>query len=171
MIAVTILTLSISGPLLGASRAVVIAQNSKDQLTASYLAQEALEYVRAMRDDAYLAAASGNDASTVAWADFTQGSSAWSITSCISTACTLDPARSMGYGATLSLFAYSGDAPLHLSNGIYTQQQIGTPTIFTRTIQASTVSTTEEKITSTVTWSSRGTTNTMTVIDHLTPWQ
>jgi prepilin-type N-terminal cleavage/methylation domain-containing protein len=173
MIAVTILTLSISGPLLGASRAIVLAEISRDQLTASYLAQEAIEYVRAMRDDAYLNSYRNGGAaiSAAAWTDFVSGASAWSITQCISTACTLDPARPMGFGSTMALTAYSGNAPLYLSNGIYTQQQIGTQTEFTRTVRAATVAANEESITSTVSWSFHGTPYTVTVVDHLTSWQ
>jgi prepilin-type N-terminal cleavage/methylation domain-containing protein len=170
MIAIAIITLAISGPLQGASRALVLAEISRDQLTASYLAQEAIEYARAMRDDAYLHAYSGANASTVAWADFISGSSAWSITQCISRACTLDPARAMGYGNTFALFADAG-TPLYLSNGIYTQQQIGTKTSFSRTVRATTISATEEAVTSTVTWSFHGIPYTVTVVDHLTPWQ
>jgi len=173
MIAVTILTLSISGPLLGASRALVLAEISKDQLTASYLAQEGIEYVRAMRDDAYLRSyqAGGTDVSGAAWTDFTSGASAWSITQCIATECTLDPTRAMGYGATSALVAYSGDAPLYVSNGIYTQQQLGTKTEFTRTVRATVVGADEVSITSAVSWSFHNVTYSISAVDHLTSWQ
>lgn len=173
MIAVTILSLSISGPLFSASRALVLAEISRDQLTASYLAQEAIEYVRAMRDDAYLKSykSGGSAVSAEAWGDFISGASAWSITECISRSCTLDPARPMGYGNGKSLAAYTGAAPLYLSNGIYTQQQLGTVTPFTRTVRATVVSPSEQSITSTVTWSFHNSTYTITVIDHLTSWQ
>lgn len=173
MIAVTILSLSIAGPLLAASRALILAEISRDQLTASYLAQEAIEYVRAMRDDAYLSSykSGGSEISAAAWTDFTSGASAWSITECISRACTLDPARTMGYGNGKSLQAFTGDQPLYLSNGIYTQQQLGTITPFTRTIRATTISPNEEVITSTVTWNFHNTPYAVTVVVHLTPWQ
>lgn len=171
MIGVTIITLSISGPLLAASRAVVLAQISRDQLTASYLAQEAIEYVRAMRDDAYLHRYTESSGSAAAWADFVSGAQNWSITQCITTACTFDPARPMGYGSTFSLNEYSGNAPLYLNNDIYTQQQIGTRTPFTRTVQAVVISDTEVSITATVTWNSHSSTYTITITDHLTPWQ
>lgn len=173
MIAVSILALSVAGPLIGASRAIVLAQISRDQLIATYLAQEGIEYIRAMRDDAYLNAykANGSTVSSSAWVDFTSGSNAWSITQCVGTPCTLDPARSMGYGSTLSLNAYTGNAPLYLNNGIYTQQAVGTKTAFTRTIQANDVSATEEVATSTVSWSFHNMPYTVTVVDHMTPWQ
>lgn len=175
LIAVTILTLSIAGPLTAASRAIVAAQISRDQLTASYLAQEGIEYVRAMRDNEYLAAyqTGGANVSSFAWSDFLNGSSAASITQCITTTCTLDPARAMGTGSGLSLQVCSGNTctPLYLSNGIYTQQQVGTVTAFTRTVQASTVSANDERIVSKVSWSFHNTSYSVTVTDHLTPWQ
>jgi len=50
LIAVTILTFAVSGPLYTAGRALVAAEIARDQLVASYLAQEGVESVRAMRD-------------------------------------------------------------------------------------------------------------------------
>lgn len=177
MIAVTILTLSIAGPLTAASRAIVAGEISRDQLTASYLAQEGIEYVRAMRDDEYLALyPPPAGASADAWVSFLNGTDSASITACRSTTCTLDPALPMGTGSGFSLSPCSGTActPLYLANGIYTQQS-GIPgsgqTIFTRTVQAITLSSTEERIVSTVSWSFHGTPYTVTSTDHLTPWQ
>ncbi|MDE1919730.1 MAG: prepilin-type N-terminal cleavage/methylation domain-containing protein, partial [Patescibacteria group bacterium] len=40
MVAVTIVTLAVAGPLFTAGRAIIAAQISREQLTASYLAQE-----------------------------------------------------------------------------------------------------------------------------------
>lgn len=176
MIAVTVITFSVAGPLFTASRSIIAAQIARDQLTASYLAQEGIEYVRAMRDDAYLHAASGADASATAWADFLSGSSSWSITGCVATGCLFDPTRAMGTGGGLALQPCSGGActPLYLANNIYTQQNnlVGAvPTPFTRTIQASAISATDERIVSTVSWSFKGTPHSITITDHLTPWQ
>ena len=50
MVAISILSLAITGPLLIAQKGISSAVYSKDQITASYLAQEAVEYVRNMRD-------------------------------------------------------------------------------------------------------------------------
>lgn len=217
LIAVSILTLSIAGPLLAASRSLVLAQVSRDKLTASYLAQEGIEYVRAMRDDAYLSSyqSGGADVSGAAWSDFVSGNSSWSITPCVTAACTLDPTQDQGYGSGYALDAVSEDAPLYLTttsvqngvaglvlkmatglipvdmaydinkdgeitsadafaylrNGIYTQQQTGTRTPFTRTIQAFATSPTEETITSTVSWSFHDVPYTISITDHLTLWQ
>ncbi len=180
LIAVAIVTLAVAGPLYGADRAFVAAEISRDNLTAVYLAQEGIEYVRAMRDDEYLAAyaANGPTVSSTAWTNFLSGSDSASITKCVASLCTLDtyPTVPMGTGVGESLATCSGSSctPLYLANGLYTQQSSllgATKTIFTRTIQAIALTPTEEKIVSKVTWSNHGTLYTTTVSDHLTPWQ
>ncbi len=178
MVAVSILALSIAGPLYTAGRAVVSAEISKDQLTSSYLAQEGIEYVRAMRDDAYLTRYGNNDinASADAWTDFTSGSNVSSIAQCSTTECTVDPFQAMGTGNGLSLEQCSGNActPLFLSNGVYTQKSGlsgEVRTVFTRTIKATPISATEESITSTVSWKFHNTLYRTTVVDLLTRWQ
>lgn len=175
LIAITILTLAIAGPMVTASRAIVAAQVARDQLTASYLAQEGIEYVRAMRDNEYLAAyqAGGSGVSTTAWNNFL----AVSIGQCRNATCTLDPSRSMGSGSGFSLVSCLGDScpPLYLtqlSNGAYgyTQQE-GTATPFTRTIQAIDISSSDERIVSKVSWRFHDILYSVTVTDNLTPWQ
>ncbi len=178
MIAVTILVLSIAGPLFTANRALVAAEIARDELTASYLAQEGVEYVRAMRDDTYLSAyqAGGSGASAAAWTDFLTGSSAGSVTPCRTAVCTLDPARSMGAGSGFALEPCPGGtcSPLYLVNNIYTEQgglSGAEVTPFTRTIQVSDISANEVRVVSQVSWTFHGSPYQITVTDHLTPWQ
>lgn len=178
MVAVTILSLAIAGPLYAASRAIIAAQIARDQLVSLYLAQEGIEYVRAMRDNEYLAAyqADGANVSANAWNDFLNGAGAGSITQCRATTCTLDPAQPMGTGSGFSLAPCSGSScgPLYLANGIYTEQSGipgGVRTSFTRTVQAVTISANDERIVSNVSWSFHGIPYSVTVSDHLTPWQ
>jgi prepilin-type N-terminal cleavage/methylation domain-containing protein len=170
LVAISILTLSVVGPLTAANRALVAARTARDQLTASYLAQEGVEYVRAVRDNAFLAGPG------VAWVNFITA-----IFPCRGSAtCTLDPSQPMGAGTGYALVPCSGTcAPLRLtqlSNGTYgyTQQtQSGTTvTPFTRRIQVTPVSGAEEEIvTSTVSWTYHGTVYTVVSKDHLTQWQ
>ena len=181
MVAVTILALAISGPLLTASRAIVAAEISRDQLTASYLAQEGVEYVRAMRDDEYLKLYAGGTTSA-AWGNFLSA-----ISSCRKTvsnptqACSFDP---VGTGGVPSLSSCpAGSCPqLYLANNGQTNYYTTNPsapgilpsTAFTRTIQvvdASAGGATDVRVVSTMTWSFHGTPYTATVTDHLTPWQ
>lgn len=183
MIAVTILAFAVAGPLFTASRVVVSAQTARDQLTASYLAQEGIEYVRAMRDNEYLSSylAGGTSISEAAWVNFLNGGDRASITACRTTTCTLDPAREMGSGSGFSLQQCSGDScgPLYLANGIYTQRidiANSVKTAFTRTIQVVDIPNTpgeypDKRVVSIVSWSFHGIPRSVTVSDHITPWQ
>lgn len=174
MVAVTILTLSIAGPLYTANSAIVASMIARDQLTASYLAQEGIEYVRALRDYEYLAAyhLGGASVSADAWSNFLTRIEA----KCLSPlSCTLDPVlRGMGYGSGFSVEVFSGNEPLFLTlSNIYTQQNLSesVKTSFTRTIQVVHISATDERIISTVSWWYHSTQHFVTVYDHLTPWQ
>lgn len=55
LVAITVLLLSLSGPLSIAAQSMYVAQYSREQITAFYLAQEGIEYVRAVRDRQFLA--------------------------------------------------------------------------------------------------------------------
>ena len=95
MVAITILTFAMAGPLFTANRAIVAAQTARDQLTATYLAQEGIEYVRMMRDNSYLKTYNegGPNISGAAWDTFLNGaaSNPSTVTKCRSPKiCTLD---------------------------------------------------------------------------------
>ena len=193
MVAVTILTLAVAGPLYVADRSMVAAQIAQEQLTASYLAQEGIEYVRLMRDDEYLAyyQSDPGDASVDAWYNFIKGSDSASITNCVKNPsstvfCTLDLSASLGMGfgpgfvlqqCTLG----SSCTPLYLaSTGVYNQSGIGTVTPFTRVIRVESLPGTtdppgfaypDKRVISTVSFNFHGTTYYVTITDHLTPWQ
>jgi len=179
LVAVAIITIAIAGPMVTASKAALAANLSKDQLIASYLAQEGIEYVRMLRDQTYLTASqtydpdsSGPSLSEIAWDDFVRGTELTSITNCRGSVCTFDPAEDVGF----SLFPCSGNSctPLYLANGIYTQKSdvlgsIKTP--FTRTVQLIDVSANDERVVATVFWMYHNQRYSVTVTDHLTPWQ
>ncbi len=166
MIAITILTLAVSGAFMAANSALTVAEISRGQLTASYLAQEGIEYVRKVRDDAYLFRYSQNDptASTDGWSDFLA-----KVASCSSAnACALDPIMGLQQCS-------SGICPLYIrSDGIYTLDSgsgSNTLTSFTRKIRTMKVSATDEQASSTVSWNFHGQPYSITVTDDLTPWQ
>jgi prepilin-type N-terminal cleavage/methylation domain-containing protein len=182
MVAVTILALAVAGPIYVADRSLVATQVAKENLTASFLAQEGIEYVRSMRDHEFLYAygVGGPTVSENAWNAFVNnsgGSGGGSIASCISAPCALDPFASlgMGFGASYTLVRCfnNGSCPLYLSpTGQYTLVTAGnTRTPYTRRITASIVSTTDVLVTSKVSWSNHGAPYTVTVTTHLTPWQ
>ena len=179
LVAVAIITIAVAGPMVTASKAALAANLSKDQLTASYLAQEGIEYVRMLRDQTYLtdkqtydADLSASSLSETAWYNFVLGTEPTSITNCRDSVCTFDPAESVGF----SLVPCSGNScgPLYLANGIYTQKSdvfgsVKTP--FTRTVRLIYVSATEERVVSTVSWMYHNQQYSVTVTDHLTSWQ
>ena len=178
MVAVTILTLAIAGPLVTASRAIVAARTARDQLTASYLAQEGAEYARRMRDNEFLAAyqAGGSTVSSTAWANFLNNpvSDTSAITQCRSPKiCTLDPVQ----GSSAPLTSCPGNvctAPLYLlSSGLYSQQNLSGSTLtpFVRSVQAFDLSATEESIVTKVSWSYHSVPYSVTITEHLTAWQ
>ncbi len=198
MIAVTILTLAMAGPLFTASRSIIAAQTARDQLTASYLAQEGIEYVRMMRDNQYLDAyrTLSTDVAGVAWDNFLNGnpdlvavnaSDPSSIKSCIAPEiCTLDSAvlDPLGSGvveacvdgtcASERLYLTGCTGGGSCASPVYTEQEdlsgsVQTPYI--RTLQTEIISPSEAKIISTVSWDSHGTRYTVTASDHLTAWQ
>ncbi len=194
MIAITILTLAMAGPLYTASRSIVAAQTSRDQLTASYLAQEGIEYARMMRDNQYLAAYSANSTNVagVAWNNFLHedpalsGIDPSSIKRCIAPAvCSLDSAVLDPLNTGVVEICTDGTCesqPLYLgcasgascATPVYTKQtnlseSVRTP--FVRTFQATEISPNEVKIISTVSWDSHGTLYTVSASDHLTSWQ
>ncbi len=175
LVAIAILTLSVAGPLYTANRAIVAAETSRDQLVASYLAQEGVEYVRRVRDDAYLAAYGANvpDVSSAAWQDFLETSPAASCRA--PQACTLDPVESDGP----ALSPCPGNActtPLYLlANALYSQQNLSgaQETPFTRSVEIRDVPGTddEKEVVSKVSWSFHNSEYSVVVVDHLTPWQ
>jgi hypothetical protein len=82
----------------------------------------------------------------------------------------------MGFGllSAVRSCVNASNCPLYLNSiGQYTLGPTGnTKTPYTRQIGAITTSNTNDlKIFSTVSWSDRGTSYTVTVVSHLTPWQ
>lgn len=194
LVAIAILAIAVAGPLVAASRALVAAQLSRDQLVASYLAQEGIEYLRYFRDNAYLAAyPSGVNVSSSAWSSFLTGpggASNVSVAQCRTSRCMFDIAAvsgpGTGVGRTLEPCSGASCRRLYLVNAggtsnVYTTRTDlgGTRTKFTRTVQVNDIPgtsdtptlATDKRASSTVTWSFHGTTYSVTVTNNLTPWQ
>lgn len=157
LVAVTILVLSVGGPLWSANRALVVAGNSRNRLTATYLAQEGIEHVRMVRDNEYLK----NKVTQPAWDDFKD-----SLNQC-SSGCALDPLASGGNGTFTGTIT-----PLKLDGNKY-QLALGTLTPFTRTIYIKDVAGTDDEIqvVSKVEWSFHNVSHSVTVVNYLTKWQ
>jgi prepilin-type N-terminal cleavage/methylation domain-containing protein len=177
LVAITVLTLAVAGPLVVANRAILAARTARDQLTASYLAQEGVEYARFMRDYEFLQAfhAGGASVSATAWSNFISGSDSGSMTRCRSSTCTLDPTLSMGTGAGHALSPCSGGsctALFQLASGVYSQSggAGAVQTQFVRTLQLVDSGSGANAV-SKVSWTYHGVPYTVTVSDHLNAWQ
>ena len=160
LVAVLLLTTSIAGPLALASKGLSAALIARDQMVAFYLAQDAVEYVRFVRDSNKLAG------------------SAWltNLGACTgASGCTIDPSA-----GTVS--ACSGTCPLinkySPSAGVayfsYTMGNV-TPQQFIRTVTLAPPSTgelTEEVLTVLVSWRAQsGVTRTISVRENIFDWQ
>jgi len=143
LVAISILMMSVTGPLYYASESLKAAVYARDQITAFYLAQDAFEQVRKIRDDNYY----GNAA---LWEQ--------SLTECLSNYCTI---------ANYMIISTPADYDLYMSNdGIYSHQTSGTKTIFSRGVMIEPTdgdggvgdwtNSTEMKVTVKIMWNSRG---------------
>ena len=164
LVAITIIALAIVGPLYAVQQALNASRIARDVLIASSLAQEGVEFVRAVRDGNYITnfAAPG----TRNWLSGFDGTAAGtaSYANCITADCVIDSTQT-----TISRTI----TPLYLSSaGIYNQQGSGTATKYTRRVRFTAVpgSTTEMVVTVTVTWNQLGQTQTVTVTDRLHNW-
>lgn len=161
LVAITVVTTAIVGPLYAVQQSLNASRSAKDQLIASSLAQEAVEFARYARDSNYLYELRypGSGLSWLYGVDGTNGS-----TNCFTADCVVDA----NYGIVSRTIT-----PLYLNaNGIYTQQQNGSLTPFSRTVRFAAVSgsTTEVIVTVTVTWNSKGGTRTVVINESLHNW-
>lgn len=151
LVAISILSISVTAPLLIAQKGVSSAVYARDQVTAFYLAQEAVEYIRNMRD-------TNRITGSALWLD--------GLAPCLSTGagekCAIDARYSDPYtspGAIVS--CPSGNCPALLFDssenvygyGIGNQWQ---PTIFTRSISVSNLASPKEaEIAVTISWTTK----------------
>jgi len=158
LVAVAILTVAMVGPYTVASHAITAAFTARDELVASGLAQEGVEYVRNVRDSNYLYNAA-NPGTPVSWLN--------GLSTCTPGPCVVD--------AAISPSAII--APLYLSSvGLYNQRSIGTISPFTRSVSITSVpvgapTPTEVLVTVTVSWSTARVPHSVTVKEHITNWQ
>lgn len=130
LIAITILSTAVVGTMTIAFQGLRGAQLARDQLTASYLAQEAIDFIRAKRDENYLSRLpSGYSAPN------NPGMWDTGLDACITGNCTIDVTL-----PTNAPVSCGGTCPVLLfqeSSGRYGYQSGWTATRFTRTIHLS----------------------------------
>lgn len=162
LVAITVVVTAMVGPLYAVQQSLNASRTAREQLIASSLAQEGVEYVRGIRDSNYLYVLQ-NTGSTRSWlfgVDGTGGS-----VNCITAPCVVDPIQDTKSRTIL---------PLSLDpSGLYYQPVSSvTPTPYTRTVQLAAVSgnTTEMLLTVTVTWTSKGQQRNVTIREYLHNW-
>lgn len=121
LLAVLLLTSAIAGPLTIASHGLTASITAKDQITGFYLAQDAMEQVRFVRDSNCLAAGSSSGCPAGSWLSglgaciSTDGSASCYLDSLatnpsVATACT-GACPVMRYDATNNYFNYNSSMP------------------------------------------------------------
>lgn len=169
IVAISIVMLALPAALTVVSKSLILASYSKEQIVATYLAQEGIEIIRNKRDGNILKVLTGSLNSSQ-WRDgFWTGD-------CLGTPCRVDygigPAgpliqKCIGGGCSLLLNKNTAD-------GSYSHDSGGTmvPTIFSRYIQTEAVfgNPDEIRVVSVVSYSTRGINKVVTFQENLTKW-
>ena len=164
MVAIAVLAIALVGPYSAVETALNASYVARDELIASALAQEGMEYIRSIRDNNYL------------------NSRTWlvglSTLSCYNNAvsyCIVDPTLG-DVNTTPSAISASALASVPVlkvtSTGLYNHRTIATNTNtrFKRTVQLTTVNGNEVKVMVVVSWISAHQSYSVTVTDNLQNW-
>ncbi len=176
LVAITLVIIAVTAPLYAASHSMTVAESAHLKITASYLAQEAIEYVHRMRDNAYLTEyqIGGVGVSTRAWDRFLNAATSdpTSVSGCVPTDyCVFEPSVPTLISCPAGLCSGISTVLNIDPNGVYTHNPTALVSPFSRKITVQAVSATDELVTSQVTWMYHGTSYSVTLTDHLTPWQ
>lgn len=160
LVAITIIVTAILGPLYAVQQALAASRIARDQLIASSLAQEAVEYVRARRDNIYLY--NLHTPANRFWLYGFNGQGGPDCLDNVSAPCYVDPVNNFVTGSA---------RPLYINpDGVYNQLQSGTASPFTRTVQLTTLSATEVELKVRVTWSTRGVPHETEIVERIHNW-
>ncbi len=179
LLAVLLLATAIAGPLTIASKGLTSTLIAKNQFTAFYLAQDAMEQVRFLRDSACLAAG-GSECPSGTWLS--------GLPNCVSTdgsaTCYLDslasnPTSPQSCGGTCPVMRYdTANGYFNYNADVNNLNLIDTPQQFIRTVKVvndpnpSGPSPDEAVVTVTVSWSDNPTvTHSITVLENIFRWQ
>lgn len=172
MVAITVLAIALVGPFVAVRSALTGSYTARDQLIASALAQEGLEYVRSVRDNNYLNGDRG-------WMDGLSSLACYGANP--TSYCTVDPTQGDPHNSgSDAIAAYNSVSPgdcsagarcLYLSStGLYNQQLEGTETRFKRVVQIRHISANEVVVSAQVHWTTNGRPYSITVTDVLRDW-
>lgn len=152
LVAISVLIMALVGPLSIAEQSLRSAYYSRDQVTAFYLAQEGIEYVRGVRDQNYLTA------------------NTWltNLTDCESAKCVVD---SPNFSHTVCPNDVCPAVLVSSVGGLFNQTS-GTPSKFTRVLTLTPVAGAPDQIIVgvTVSWMSGAISRTFTINERLFNW-
>ncbi len=166
LVAIFILTLAIAGGFSTISSGLKSAYLAKNQVTAFYLAQDAFEYLRNIRDTYKLEDI--NNGTFSAWSDFQA-----LIDDCTKgKPCIVDTTNSSGFGSDIT-GCVGICSKLKYSTGthFYNHNTTSNDSIFTRSFYANTISDHEIAIVVSVSWKEGIGTKTFTIQNVLSDWQ
>lgn len=175
LVAVFILITAVVVPLTIGSKGIFYANVVRDQSIASYLAQEAMEYVRVVRDNAFLEESiNAQSIASNAWSSFVN-----TISNCDVTGNTSAPGCVIDIERNIFEQCSSGCELWIDGNGKYTTEKSGgtEKSTFTRIIKTSqegefnTSNSSRTKVEVTVTWKTNSLERSVTITNYLTPWQ
>jgi prepilin-type N-terminal cleavage/methylation domain-containing protein len=149
LVAVAILVIATLGPLAIASQGITSAAYAKDQITAFYLAQEGIEYVRYVRD-------SNASIPFSSWLDTL--SSCEVPTEATLGGCEIDAVAILGGQAPIACSPLNNNSACTFlnKNSEYFVYTSGTPTTYKRLIKIIGTGNVQRQVKVIVTWSSRG---------------
>lgn len=156
LVAIAVLTISIAGPITIASKGIASAIFARDQITAFYLAQESVEYIRNKRDENNI---NGNN-----WL--------YGLSECIDTdICTID--INEGNPENIIKKCPVGECPVlkYDDNTNFYNYSTGNNSNFTRKTNIVIVDAKEVAITTTLSWSTGVISKSFTIKEHILDWQ
>lgn len=178
LLAILILSTAIAGPLSIAAKGLQLSLIAKDQVIATFLAQDAVEYVRFIRDSNRLAGGSWLSGLNGVSNGHTTNSSGGQSSCTGGNACIVDSLRDhVTYCGTSVSACASNVLYFDSTAGTYSYTTVGnTQTIFSRTLQIVTPSAggnaSEAEITVTVQWRDvGGVTRSVVVRENMLDWQ
>lgn len=163
LVAVFILITAVVVPLTISSKGIFYSNVVRDQSVASYLAQEAMEYIRLQRDNIFLDASANNQNADSAWGAFTT-----LMSPCVgdSIGCTVD---------TLINRIRECEIECELSiseGGRYNHQDDGVKSDFRRMVQITQrINPSRMQVDVIVSWKTNTLERSITVTNYLMPWQ
>ncbi len=155
MIALTIITFAILGPISLATYSIRASSLAKNQVIASFLAQDAMEYIKNWRDDNYLSGAPS-------WLTGLGGPCS------VSPGCKVD--TTVPYSSGTAITNCGGGCSALKYDGLSYNHSTGADTIFTREFIMKEIIGQEAEVSITISWEDRFGPRSFVLEDHIFNW-